>query len=314
MTEAAGGGFVTVGASVFSARQRRPKWQSRPWRTRAIWSTRFQRWEADVYPGYVNAIDPTCHGYLRDDEEGKARALDLADRPRIPLWGFRKIDGQGEGIPAFFKARGVRKDRGFQIQGEKVVLDITPEDPTLPARRYLKAADIWVAVARPTYQLDVDIQGNLLTGQIVDYQVGFDISNLSRLGARPRLLVGELFPPPPPPPTLQDRLTGIYGDEGDDRQIISTIYLLSPPEEPEAELARWRPYVKHHCGWNLLHAAKNDPPKNTRQTSVDSGLMAFVGRYTIVPQATQGVLEAEQQRILAAILNTTSNEGKFWTI
>lgn len=307
------GGRVLVSDTVFSGQTKRPLWQGRPWRTRAIWSERFQRWEAMVNPGYVNAIDPTALGYLAADTKGKAAAVDLADSPRLPVFSWRDIDGTTEPIPAYFGRRGVRKDRGFSIEGEKVVIDTTPEDPSLPPRRYLKAADVWVSVARAAYSLQTTIQGNFFTGQLVDYTVGYNSRTLERLGARARLEIGAQFPQRQRP-TLTDRLNGAYEDDAQDRQIISTIFLLSPPLQPEAELSEWRPSVQHHCGWNLHHTAKNDPPINLPTPQGDPFLKFFVGRYTIVPQATQGAIDAETQRLLAALFNSSSNEGKFWTV
>ena len=311
LTKIGGGGFVIV-----SADSARKNWKDRPWFTRVSWNPARTRWEVRVYPGFVNGVDPTCQGYLQDDPKdsrGNIRDVELFDLPWIPVPGFRAIDGSSEAIPAFFAQRGVRKDKAPVIQGEKVVTDGTPEDPSLPARRYLKAADIWVSVARATYQMQTTVTGNLFTGQLVDYTVGYDTRNLDRVGARARLLVGIAMPPTQSP-NLMDRLNGIYQDDGEDRQIISTVYLLSPPEQPDAEIYRWTPYVRHWCGWNLLYAAKNDPPTNRPTPQGDPFLKFFVGRYTIVPQATQGALDAETQRILAALFNSTSNEGRFWTI
>src|SRR5262249_9811307 len=154
----------------------------------------------------------------------------------------------------------------------------------------------------------------LLTGQIVDYEIGFNDSSLKLYGERARLMQGPKFPNKKEV-SLSNRLSGLYEDDGEDRLPISTVYFLSPPNKLQVPVnADWVAYVQHRCFWNLMHAARNDPPKNTKQTTVGSGLAAYLGRYTVAPQATIGLMEAESQRILAAVLNNTSNEGKFWSI
>lgn len=315
LTKIGGGGFVIVSADI-----KRPKWRAHPWRTQAAWNVGLKRWEVRMYPGFVNGEDPSCYGYLEGDDLAKRlqpRELDLFDIPWMVLGGWRRIDGYGEPIPKFFVDRGVRKAVDISITGGGgVVIDGTADaapDASLPPLRGLWAVDYWVSKARATYQMNVAVTGNLVTGQIVDYQVGFDTTTLDALGARPRLQSGTM--PVRQRITFQDRLSGVFQDESEDRQKICTVYLLSPPEKVDQQPDdSFRPYVRHWCRWNLMHAAKNDPPARPRQNLVGSGLAAFVGRYTVAPQATLGAMEAEQQRRLAALLNSTSNEGKYWSI
>lgn len=273
-----------------------------PWFTEPRWSG--ERWTATVQPGFVNGLAPL------------AGAVSLLDRPELPLT-FREIPGDADPIPPFFKALGVTSPASgvkFNFAAERVEITDPSPDPNAPEPRRLVACDIFVSVARPTYKIEATVIGNYLLGQIVDYSAIFDSSTLDRVGAAPRLRAAPRMPPVRAQ-TLAERLSGLIGDDGEDRRIISTVYLLSPPNPPPDAKpdVSWIPYVKHATFWNLSHAAKNAPPKNVRQSYGLGSLSALVGRYTIVPQATFGAMEAESQRLLAGVFNSTTNEGRFWT-
>lgn len=298
------------------------KWKARPWFTQATWNRGLKRWEVRVYPGFVNGEDPTCNGYLPGEDQAKmleCRKLDMFDIPWIPIFSFGPVTA----IPQALAALGAANDKSnvtINLEKEQISIDQTQRVPDAgaPKRRWIQQCQLYISVARATYKMDATVQGNLLTGQIVDYTVTYDMQELNRLGDRARLMSAAKALDNQTA-TLNDRLSGAYGDSGEDRLLIATIYFVSPPEPGfTSEMAalspdeKWRAYVQHNCGWNLCHAAKNDPPKNVSQIGAPS--IALLGRYTIVPQATMGALEAEMQRQLVAILNETSNEGRFWGI
>lgn len=268
-------------------------------------------WKADgfyirIRPGFVNGIAPKV-----DDEKT------LLDGPEIKIHGWRAVTSDVEPIPAFFRNLGVRKTKASGISISDIggiTIDATERDENLPPPRLLCAADIWVSVARATYELRADIPANLVTGQLVEYSVGFNTQTLEAVGAAPRLQQGPRFQPNRTP-SLQDRLAGVFQDDGEDRILISTLYMLSPENAQEHRpTPQWQFFRSNNAFWNLAHAAKNSPPKTLKQSPTDPFLSAFIGRYTVVPQATMGALDAEIQRIMAAVLNTTANEGRFWTV
>jgi len=279
-------------------------------------------WEAMVRPGFVNGEDPTVK-----QEDGTL--VGLVDAPPIQLNAFVSPMG----FPKFFESLGVQKETSkVSITGNdgsgnfdsiKIRIDETPRESTAE-RRYLQSCEVFLSVARPTYSMATQVEGNLITGHLVDYTVTFDTSAMERSGTRARILAAAAMPETYKP-TLQDRLAGVYGDDGEDRIRVATIFFLSPagwtpkmgdkgPLAPPPPNGFWTPFVRHNLFWNLCHSAKNLPPVNTKQAATDSFLSFFVGRYTVAPQATLGAMEAEGQRILAAALNNTSNEGKFWSV
>lgn len=281
-----------------------------PWFTDPRWNAKLRRWEATVAPGFVNGQDPLVPGAETDSlaEPG------LIDAPAIPLHSFRSVPGEGERLDPFFAALGVREpENRFSISDlGKVTLDATEredENPLPP--RALVAMDCYLTVARATYEPQVTVvDGSGTSGQVVDYTVTFNTDNLRRQGARARLMQAARFPAPRIP-TFQERLGGDYQDEGEDRQPVSTVYLLSPPNQLDGEPdATWTPYVKHHLFWNLAHAARNLPPVNAKPQRFQGTGLPLADMIIGPWLALQNEL---YQRVLNAF-NNTSNEGRFWTV
>lgn len=326
-------------------------------------------WTFRIKPGFVNGIDPLAFGayatgsasYVSmrgaaSDLRRVGGALEFASSgtkqkesenlskpdwypllkgPVIPVNGYTTSGP----VPPFFKELGVQSvasnlaAAGIDINQNTGQLESNMTQSLLAgpkaAPRVLIGQDFWLELARARYESQVDLIGNLVTGQLVEYSVSFDTSELERTGGRPRVVQGDFAALARQRELARADLAtrlGLGGpnDDGYDQQFLFTFWLLEPevkfgnvkPKEPGPE---WTPYIEYQNGgygggwWNFNHAAKNDPPFNARQLGSLGGLAALVGRYTIVPQATMGALEAEQQRILNAALNQTSNAGKFWT-
>lgn len=278
----------------------------------------------------------------------------LLQGPVIPVTSYLKTFTR---VPPFFKEKGVKEisadaaAAGLSINAAGgFTMNLTEQaaqaagglGPTVSSKplRQLIGQDFWLSIARAAYKPDVTLVGNLITGQIMDWTVGFDSSELQRVGSRPRLQQGDFEEMARAREERRQEVrlrlqTGGPADDPYDYQFLFTFWLLSPEIKPQLDVGRpgapeltspplsqWEPYVEYGVGpnttgnsgggwWNFYHAAKNEPPRNFNQLSL-TGIGALVGRYTFVPQATQGLLEAEQQRIFNAMLNATSNEGKFW--
>jgi hypothetical protein len=162
--------------------------------------------------------------------------------------------------------------------------------------------------------MNADITGNVILGQIVDYSLSYDLTALNRAGSRARLQHGGEMPKSEPP-TFTDKIQGVYSDDGEDRHKIFTAWFLSPPEAevlPGPPPGDWTPFIQHHTFWNLSHAAPLNPPVQSKQTPLDPGTAAFVGRYTVAPAATLGAQQAEFQRLALAALNAEETRGYFW--
>ncbi len=310
-------------------------------------------WHFSVAPGFVNGIDPrvpraeeavratakngtdqainpryTPSGRLIEGAEIglleqpviKIEDRDVGD-PRVPYLREGDDDFTYEIIPPFFYAMGLRKELKIDVDINNFdSLNINMDDVlNYGSGPSIVKCDIWLAMARATTKLSVDMPGNLVTGQLVDYSVGYDTTRLASVGSRARLLFGPRLPEDPPPPTFEERLAGSFGDIGEDKLLVSTIYWLSPATggasftEEKDGIPKWTPFIKHNLFYNLCYKQRNLIPRNVTTPGLDPFLAWFVGRYTFAPAATMGAIEAEQNRILTALWNDTDGRGDFWT-
>ena len=305
-----------------------------PWFTSPAWNPdagSSGRWECTVTPGFVDGVDPRVPAAEAEEAarleaqkkgSGKGVTLGLCDQPKVPFHQYKTLTDQ---IPKFFQVLGVKAKKEkvtINAAAEKITWDITSAQDTGPKERWLQQAQVYISKARATYKMETTIQGDFITGQIVDYTVGFDMYSLEKQGTRARIYTaGEM--PPTYRANLVDRLAGVYGDDGEDRHVVATVFFLSPadfkpPDDPKATMPppdeKWTPYVRHTLFWNLCCKAKNLPPVNVKQSPKDPFLAWYVGRYTVAPMATLGAMDAEYQRLLTAAMNSSTNEGHFWTI
>lgn len=319
-----------------------------PWFTEVEWDSEYGAdtdqkgiWTASITPGFINGDDPMylvpeseteLDGLKRSNGQvstGRAvdgyKQLPLCAGPKIRLHRFKKPAGK---IPPYLIELGAY-DPVSQLNtvetnnGISLILNNQQEDDPAKKRAVMKC-DIWLSVARPSLQMNADIQGNLLLGQIVDYSATYNFNTVSQYGTRGRILTG------PESPTAKARpKTGLLGfaiggdvtqDDSQDHLQICTVWMLSPeggaaeaiPKQPESD---WFPVVQHKLFWNLRHATNTPPPFNyTQSPAVNAGLAAFVGRYTIAPMATIGAMNAEADRIFTSVFNSKTNEGVFWSI
>ena len=261
-------------------------------------------WKADgfhfrVRPGFVNGRAPIV---------GEQTLLD-GPQIRVPAW--RQIDGTDEQIPAFFQRLGVRPaTAGFVIGGAGVQVDTTQRETDTPPR-LLAACDVWVSVARATFRPQIDITDPIgVTGQIVDYNVTWDVRELEREGTAPRLNVGRFVPVRAP--TLAERLGGLFTDDGEDRILISALYMLSPENTTDpSPTPQWAFFRANNCFWNLHHAARNIPPRtNPPPLRIFTGLLGGVG--DLIGNQFLSQVNEFSDRVRNAV-NATTNEGRFWT-
>jgi hypothetical protein len=253
-----------------------------------------------VRPGFVNGEPP------RIGEQT------LLEGPVIPIRGaWRPVDGTDDRIPGFFEKLGVRRTSpGFEVTAAGGVrVDTTQREFETPPRR-LMACDLWVSVARATFRPQIDILDPTgVTGQVVDYSVTFDVSNLERVGTAPRLQLGRFVPVRPP--TLAERLMSMFQDDGEDRILISTLYMLGPVGVMEyGPTPQWSFYRANNCFWNLHHAARNvPPPRNPAPLRIFTGLLGGIG--DIIGNQLLSQVNEFSDRVRNAVNNTT-NEGRFW--
>lgn len=319
-----------------------------PWFTEVAWDSEYEekmtgekgRWTANITPGFINGDDPVYpipadeteldglkgsngQSFVGRVAEG-TKLLPLCLGPKIRLHRFKKPDR----IPAYLKELGaydpVSAVKTVETASGISILANNQEEDDPAKKRAVMKCDIWLSVARPSLQMNADVQGNLLLGQVVDYSATYNYNTVSQYGTRARIQTG-----PESPTTKSSPKTGLLGfgigggvseDTSQDYLLICTVWMLSPeggaaidpPQQPGSD---WLPIVQHKLFWNLRHATMNPPPFNyTQSPVVNAGLAAFVGRYTVAPMATLGALNAEADRIFTSVFNSKTNDGLFWSI
>ncbi len=289
-----------------------------PWSVEMVWDG--SRWLALVSPGFVNyevALVPMAPAEItRQKLPAVNGEAELWDSPMIPLDGWRDVGGEEDAGPAFFAALGVRgAGADLTIVDESVRVDVTqrPSGAGLPPRA-LRAIDFYVEAARASYSAHLVLGDPTATGESVDLGVSYDTGNLDRAGARARLGFASKFEEPREP-TMLDRLQGIYTDDGMDRGLLGTLYLLAPPGVVDGPVGPdWEPmpwYAPLGC-WNLLHDSPNLPPKGgTTTIHLFTGLAAGIGDAIVNAGLA---LQNDQAAIAAAAISVTNNKGSFWSM
>jgi hypothetical protein len=304
VSQVAGGWLVSL--------QRAPGWRH-PWFTDPSWNATARRWEAHVLCGFVNGMDPLVPG-VGPAVAGRKTDADLCDDPAIPLTSWRALgNDEGDQAPIFFQKLGVRKNQNsISTDGSSLTVDSTNREELFPLpQRFLRACDIGISVARMSLVGTVDIVDPTGTsGQEVLYRVGMDASTLERSGSRARLFTTSQFEEPHRP-TLLERLLGTAIDPSEDTKLISTVFLLSPPNVSGEPDGSWTPYVRHRTFWNLKHANRNarpvEPPAPIRLfTGLAGGIGDSIGNQIL------SQLNEFSDRVSNA-LSAVSNEGRFWT-
>lgn len=297
------------------------KWPH-PWKVTPLYAGEEKGWVCSVRPGFVNGVTPLV---TLLNEEGESEDVPLWDDVEVPLGGLRRKESA---IPEFFADLGVKDLRKEEaeslnindIGGVTVNVNELEEAGDRSGDRVLWWTQIFLSMARATVALDVDLPGNIITGQIVEYTVRYDMNRLIQAGSRARLRVGEM-PVQNEVASALERMQGNVGDEGEDYLLVATVYLLSPPlgkdEVVEGGAAKtpdgsWQGYVAHEQFWNLNHAALNEMPKNLNQDGLDPALAIFVGRY-VAPGAITGAGAASTDSIMTALMNQSDNKGVWWS-
>jgi hypothetical protein len=301
-------------------------------------------WGARVKPGFVAGLDPIVTA-APDIDVGEDRGAPpraggrgvnavsrrealkekpgLADRPIIPLAVTPVIKKTAQ-IPQQLRDLGaVGEDPDISVTGSAVRGNISATTQGVIGQeaggRLVASTGLHIAVARPSFTLDVDYGGFPLSGPI-QYNINYGGQSLNVFGPRPRLNTG--LPEKRPEPSFQDRLNGAYEDDGMDYFVICEIFFLSPEAAgiPRGRLGgaivdhSWQPFVRHCCFWNLEYRLKLETPKNVPQLDVTTWALPILGRYTMAPIATANAAESEFNRIMAAALQRNSPKGIFWTV
>ena len=246
----------------------------------------------------------------------------LYQNPPISLTEWRAIGWDGAGsVPQFFLDRGVNKptqavsgnaDTGIHIDASKLV---PPK-----GNRLLRACDVFLHQPRTalTSSITISPDGGMVTGlSAVNQTLGFrDAAANDRLkiqtGTYSAFQQSQLnFT------GATNAMASDYEEKNWDEALISTVYLLSPPDAaPDAKPdATWQPFTKHSLFWNLLWAQPAvQPVFNMDIFRSITGLVSVLGGgaglgavnfiAASINDATQGAYNILQAQSLA---------GSFWT-
>ena len=314
-----------------------------PWFTFPQWGTlldgKTQGWKADILPGWVGDGCPTMRMTVEtapnrtvQREFERQTELSLAAQPvpnkvdlqnpsapiDVPLYDtgtldltFRNIGTDGdssEAVPPYFSALGVGNPVPALNPDGSNADEVTNALTGVPAptNRLLRACDLVLTQPRTA-----------LTSQITVGNPGADATAITQT-------LGITAPPPAAKleitavskfvPVVPDPLDLTYTEPNFDQLLVSTVFLLSPPNLPKYSDpdGSWTAYVSHGLFWNLDYmqpAAAYVPAPDPISLLVP---LAGGVAQPIVNGLLSPVNDAVQQ--LLDQLNTNTQQGVFFTV
>lgn len=244
-------------------------WQH-PWFTSASWNAETEQWQCTIKPGFVNGLDVTVSVPSTIDDQ-PSTDTPLTDSPRLPITTFRSvgtdsvsIDGSGEAVPEFFRARGVGDPLSFSTEGDGGIVQIISglvDDQA--ERRLLRACDLVLHHDRIATATEW-----LITPAETGAQAQFSVIYKNAPNAREQAYIRTTSRHRPIMPVDDlTRLQGGWTDETFDAVHLATVWLLSPPDaaydSPPDET--WTAHVEHKLFWNADYLATVPALGVTRQ-------------------------------------------------
>lgn len=327
-----------------------------PWFTRPMWLPVKKVWAAFVLAGFVNGRAPmvtttaadlraargTFFGQLVDARSGAAEIEQLAQlaiggpddagipgttridvplyqNPPVALNSWRAIGWDGNArAPQFFLDRGVQNPppgaaAQLQAGGQIALATLTPPK----GLRLLRACDIMVHQPRTALTSQISIGAEAAGTSLVTQTLAIrEAADNDRL----RIVTGTFDAVAQAGLNFQGAagaLASDYEEKTWDEILVSTVYLLSPPDvapgsQPDAT---WQPFVAHSLFWNLFWAQ----PKANPIFSDDifrslTGIVSIIGGGAglgAVNFIAASINDATQAAF--NILNARSLSGSFWT-
>lgn len=262
-------------------------------------------WTVTVTPGFVNGADAVIG---KDDVP-----LTADPAPVLKVSALRDATGMNGHYPAIFKRLGARKPvEPDPIVSASLEQDARIDVPLFPEQygtRRLMAADFVLHIDHAGVRTDTTY-ADPETGNLVIHSAAFTAA-LNRYPYRVST-VTEFTPPQYP--TMLDRMLGSMDEPNFDELLLSTLWLLSPPDEPDDTPPgpTWLPYTQHRVFWNLGYANVNEfnfanPQPITIHTGLAFGLLDSIGNSMLAPinDAYIDVMNG---------MNETSMRGYFWTV
>ena len=310
-----------------------------PWMTRARWNARLGQWLATVEPGFVNeatpfyralvqeqqAIDPSWGAnplsglpYFSSAIFSKEKPSDAVRRVDVPLYlrpampmTFRALGFDGSPqypVPAFFLKMGVvatpRPPTAEEAaDGAELVDTVKPKN-----LRLLRACDFILHQPRSALTSTITLEAGPATG----------FSNVKQtLSTRTQTAgdVLQIFTGVASDRTAQpiNPLAGDYEEQTFDEILVSTVFLLSPPNAPLGSVPNetWTPYVRHNLFWNVLYEQPAFQPIPGDPGTPYIPPLAAGAAQIVINYLTASINDATDQAL--NILLGHSMAGRFWT-
>lgn len=173
----------------------------------------------------------------------------LREEPRLAIepgrWRAIGTDADtSEGVPVFFRERGVNPSPVARVAGESV--ERRP--------RLLRSCDVVLSHDRLANATEWQ-QGAGVDGTVA--QFFSNVASAPNRRERPYLRVMREFSPDEPVDPIE-QMRGLWSDTGTDSIRVASLFLLSEPGVPAGSVPgfppeRWSPYVKHSVFWNLQY-------------------------------------------------------------
>lgn len=308
-----------------------------PWWTRLVYLGAERRWVAIVNPGFVNGKVPVYRArmtewispdyginplngrrYFSDPVFGPGEERSTGSQVDIPLYGnpaialsWRKLGFDGDdAVPQFFQDRGVQRPPNLEQQLLSGRINVASQMQK-PGARLLRACDIVLHQPRQALTSTVNIEPGIVTGMSNVMQT-LSLRSPSASDAL-KIYASSRFEPSAGIQSSIDPVARDYEEATWDEILVSTVYLLSPPNmAPESEPdARWTPFVRHNLFWNLAYAqprlqALRDDPGTPYIPPLAGGAAQLVINFVTASlnDATRDALN---------ILRAHSMAGRFWT-
>jgi len=283
-----------------------------PWNVVPRWKD--GAWKLNIKPGFVNGDPAVVVGTApkkKEEDTEEPKDLELLD---VPWWPVVESIRVTDGVPAFFRAKGVLNQAPTPEVSTANFdrINITALAKQAEGERILHSCEVFLSVSRPQLVTSIAIvDATGVSGSLIQYEASYDFTEVNRNGRVPRLRQAtEFLANPVPDPAL--RLLGVEPDESEDRLRLSTVYFLSPVGVLDGSPdGRWSAFVKHHVFWNLSYSFKSVlPGRLPPPAPYFSGLIGGLGDLIINQyQALQDVL------IQTAYNNLREDDpaGTFWT-
>jgi hypothetical protein len=307
-----------------------PRWRY-PFSCDLRWDSVAEQWSVGIVPGWCESpageASPTVATIARlcplaalrlgeDDPEARVIArLDESPRFLIPaaLWRAEGTDavtlaGSGAApLPDEITKRGVLPPVTLAETESGLVERVSGLVVSRNEASLARAMEVFIEHGREV----VSIEAIAAAGAVVDYQVTFRLAAPAspRIGTRKDWPAAEDGPEVPPWSSFGN---GVIADEGIDRRRIATLWVTSPPAEPQGSApdGRWRPYIQQYLSRNLAYEVTGPDVREIPLLRLDvPGALLAGGAAASIIGSFAGDLQSRANELDAKLAGTKTTGG-----